>query len=240
MIKKTNKKIIGAFMVGAVALLIAAIIIFGSGALFKQADKYVLFFDGSVKGLSSGAPVIFRGVKIGNVTEISPIYDPKTKKVLIGVVIEVELSRVEGFPERIGYPNYKILVGRGLRAGLEVQNFITGQLMIGFDFYPDEPVKMYEVVKNYPELPTLPVSPVIFDAMNQLPIKEIADNLKQAVAGINNLINSGGSYGLNNMLQEVSEAARSLRFLVEYLEKHPESLLKGKQVPKKGAENERK
>jgi len=240
MIKKANKKIIGAFVVGAVALLIAAILIFGSGALFKQADKYVLFFDGSVKGLSSGAPVIFRGVKIGNVTEISPIYDSKSKKVLIGVVIEVELSRVEGFPERIGYPNYKMLISRGLRAGLEVQNFITGQLMIGFDFYPDEPIKMYEVVEKYPELPTLPVSPAIFDVMNQLPIKDIADNLKQTVAGINNLINSGGSYGLNNMLQEVSEAARSLRFLVEYLEKHPESLLKGKQIPKKGAENERK
>ncbi|MDD4183720.1 MAG: MlaD family protein [Candidatus Omnitrophica bacterium] len=240
MIKKANKKIIGAFVVGAVALLIAAILIFGSGALFKQADKYVLFFDGSVKGLSSGAPVIFRGVKIGNVTDISPIYDSKSKKVLIGVVIEVELSRVEGFPERIGYPNYELFITKGLRAGLEVQNFITGQLMIGFDFYPDEPIKMYGVVEKYPELPTLPVSPAIFDVMNQLPIKDIADNLKQTVTGINNLINSGGSYGLNNMLQEVSEAARSLRFLVEYLEKHPESLLKGKQIPKKGAENEKK
>jgi len=228
MIKKANKKIIGAFVVGAVALLITAILIFGSGAFFKQADKYVLFFDGSVKGLSVGAPVIFRGVKIGNVTEISPIYDTKNRKVLIGVVIEVELSRVEGFPEKLGYPNYKMLIGRGLRAGLEVQNFITGQLMIGFDFYPDEPAKTYDVVKKYPELPTLPVSPAIFDVMNQLPIKDIADNLKQTVAGINNLINSGGSYGLNNMLQEVSEAARSLRFLVEYLEKHPEAILKGK------------
>ncbi|MFA5008520.1 MAG: MlaD family protein [Candidatus Omnitrophota bacterium] len=233
MIKKANKKLIGVFVVGAVALFIAAILVFGSGALFKQADKYFLFFDGSVKGLSTGAPVIFRGVKIGNVTDISPIYDPKSKKVLIGVIIEVELSRVEGFPERIGYPNYKMLISRGLRAGLEVQNFITGQLMIGFDFYSGEPAKMYGVVKSYPELPTLPVSPAIFDVMNQLPIKDIADNLKQTVAGINNLINSSGSRGLNNMLQEVSEAARSLRFLAEYLEKHPEAILKGKQSPEK-------
>lgn len=232
MIKKADKKIIGAFVIGAIALLVTAILIFGSGALFKQADKYILFFDGSVKGLSSGAPVIFRGVKIGNVADISPIYDPRTKKVLIGVVIEIELSRVEGFPERIGYPNYKTLISRGLRAGVEIQNFMTGQLMIAFDFYPDEPPKMYGVAKKYPELPTLLISPAIFDVMNQLPIKEIADNLKQTVTGINNLINSGGSYGLNNMLQEVSEAARSLRFLVEYLEKHPEALLKGKQIPK--------
>lgn len=234
MIKKANKKIIGVFVVGAVALLITAILAFGSGAFFRQSDKYVLFFDGSVKGLSVGAPVIFRGVKIGNVSDISPTYDTKSKKVLIGVVIEVELSRVEGFPEKIGYPNYKTLISRGLRAGLEIQNFITGQLMIAFDFYPDEPAKMYDVVRKYPELPTLPVSPAIFDVMNQLPIKDIADNLKQTVAGINNLINSGGSYGLNNMLQEVSEAARSLRLLVEYFEQHPEAILKGKQMPKKG------
>lgn len=230
---KANKTVIGAFVIGAVALLIIAVVVFGSGAFFKQSDKYVLFFDGSVKGLSVGAPVIFRGVKIGNVSEISPIYDPKEKKVLIAVVIDVELSRVEGYPDKIGYPNYGVLLKKGLRAGLEIQNFITGQLMIAFDFYTDEPAKMYGVVKKYPELPTLPVSPAIFDVMNQLPVKDIADNLKQTVAGINNLINSGGSYGLNNMLQEVSEAARALRFLVEYLEKHPEAILKGKD-PAKG------
>ena len=232
MIKKVNKTAIGIFVVGAVALLIVAIAVFGSGAFFKHADKYVLYFDGSIKGLSVGAPVIFRGVKIGNVSEIDLLYDSKSKKILIAVIIEVELARVAGYPEKIGYPDYEIFVTRGLRGGLRAQNFLTGQLMIAFDFYPDKPVKMYGVDIGYPELPALPISPDIFALMNELPIKEIADNLEQVVIGMNQLINAGGSYGLNNMLQEVSEAARSLRFLAEYLEQHPEALLKGKPVPK--------
>ncbi len=156
--KKANKIKIGLFVVGAVVLLVAAILIFGSGAIFKQSDKYIVFFDGSVKGLAVGAPVNFRGVKIGNVSSIDLAYDQKTKNVLIPVVIDVELSRVKGVPERIGYPDYTQFIQDGLRAKLEVQNFITSQLMLGLDFYPQEPKKLYNIVKKYPELPALPIS----------------------------------------------------------------------------------
>lgn len=232
MIKKANKTAIGAFVIGAVALLIIAILVFGSGALFKQSDKYVLFFDGSVKGLSVGAPVLFRGVKIGNVTDISLIYDSKTQSVLIPVIIDVELSRVKGVSEKPGYPDYKMFIKHGLRAGLEIQNFVTGQLMLAFDFYPDKPEKLYGIIKGYPELPALPISPDIFEVMNEIPIKEISDDLGKTVAGINRLVNSEGIYELYKTLQEVTHAARSIRLLVEYLEQHPEALLKGKPATK--------
>jgi paraquat-inducible protein B len=228
MIKRTNKALIGAFVVGAAVLLVMAIVLFGSGMLFKQSDKYLLFFDGSVKGLSEGAPVIFRGVKIGHVKDISLAYYPENKKVLIPVIIDVELSRVQGVAEKPGYPDYKMLVNQGLRARLEVQNFITSQLMISFDFFPDKPVKTYGLIKSYPELPTLPISPDIFDVMNELPVKEISDNLDETVAGINRLVNSEGISVLDSTLREVTQAARSIRLFVEYLEEHPEALLKGK------------
>ena len=159
MMRKANKTKIGVFVVGAVVLLVIAILVFGSGALFKQTDKYIVFFDGSVKGLAVGAPVIFRGVKIGNVSSIDLAYNEGTKSVLIPVVIDVELSRVKGVPEKFGYPDYLRFVQEGLRAKLEIQNFITGQLMLAFDFYPENPQKIYNIVKNYPELPALPISP---------------------------------------------------------------------------------
>lgn len=230
--RKANKTVIGAFVVGAVALLIIAITVFGSGTLFKQSDKYVLFFDGSVKGLSEGAPVIFRGVKVGNVTDIGLLYNEKEKSVLIPVVIDVELSMVKGVPDKLGYPDYKQLIEEGLRAKLEIQNFITGQLMLGFDFYPDKPVKTYDIVRKYPELPALPISPDIFDVMNEIPVKEIADDLEQTVNGLNRLVNSEGVAELEKTLREVSQAARSTRLLTEYLEQHPEALLKGKTISK--------
>jgi len=232
MSRKANKTVIGAFVVGAVVLLIVGIVVFGSGLLFKVSDKYILFFDGSVKGLSVGAPVIFRGVQIGNITQISLVYEPQDRNVLIPVVIDVELSRVKGAPEKFGYPDYALLVKEGLRAKLEIQNFITGQLMLSLDFYPDKPEKLYGLIRTYPELPTLPISPDIFEAMNELPIKEISDNLAKTVSGLNRIVNSEGVSVLNTALNEVTQAARSLRLLVEYLEEHPEAFLKGKPISK--------
>ncbi|TRZ93768.1 MCE family protein [bacterium] len=232
MIKKANKTAIGLFVVGAVVLLVIAILIFGSGELFKKTDKYVLFFDGSVKGLSVGAPVIFKGVKVGSISDISLVYNPETKDVLIPVIIDAQLALVKGAPEKFGYTDYALLVKQGLRAKLEIQNFITGQLMIAFDFYPDKPAKTYGLIKKYPELPSLPISPDIFDVMDELPIKEISQNLDDTVAGINKIVNSEGFYGLNSAVQEITEAARGIRLLVEYLEQHPEAILKGKQPPK--------
>lgn len=232
MIKKINKTVIGAFVVGGVALLITAVLVFGSGALFRQADKYVLFFNGSVKGLSVGAPVIFRGVKIGNVVSISLVYDEQTQEVLIPVVIDVELSRVMGIPEKPGYPDYAKFIKQGLRAKLEIQNFITGQLMIALDFYQDKPAKFYGIMQSYPELPALPISPDIFQVMDEIPVKEITMNLGQAVAGMNRLLNSEGISELDKTLKEVTNSARSFSLFIEYLEQHPEALLKGKSVSK--------
>jgi paraquat-inducible protein B len=228
--KKANKTKIGAFVVGAVVLLLAAILVFGSGSLFKQSDKYIVYFNGSVKGLSVGAPVIFRGVQIGNVDSIDLVYDQKTKNVLIEVVIDVELARVKGIPEQLGYPDYAQFVQQGLRAKLEIQNFVTVQLMLGLDFYPDDPEKLYHLARDYPELPALPISPDIFEIMNEVPIKDITANLAQVVTGINRLVNSKGIMDLDKTLAEITKFARSFGLLVEYLELHPEALLKGKPI----------
>jgi paraquat-inducible protein B len=222
---------IGVFVTGALALLVIGISVFGSGMLFKRADKYVLFFDGSVKGLAAGAPVVFRGVKIGNVDHINLLYDPKTKDVFILVIIEVELSRVKGVPDRLGYPNYEQLIKRGLRARLDMQSFVTGQLMVSFDFYNDKPAKMLGIMDQYPELPTLPMAPGVLDIMQDIPIKKIADELQGTCAGINKLVNSDGFRGIDDAIMEITQTARSLRLFLEYLEQHPEALLKGKSSP---------
>jgi len=234
--RKANKTIIGAFVIGAVGLLVVAVTVFGSGSLFKKTDKYILFFDGSIKGLSVGAPVIFRGVKIGNISDISLVFDPKIQKVLIPVVIDVELARVKGIPDRIGYPNYNNWIKEGLRGRLEIQNFITGQLMIAFDFYPDKPAKLHGINNEYPELPALPISPDIFEVMDEIPVKEIASNLEQTVAGLNRIVNSEGVSELDKTLHEATEAARSMRLFIEYLEQHPEALIKGKPANKNKGE----
>jgi paraquat-inducible protein B len=230
--KEANKTIIGAFVVGAVVLLIFGIAIFGSGVIFGKSDKYVLYFDRSVKGLSAGSPVIFMGVKIGNVSEIDLVYDPVLQDELIEVIIDVSLSRVKGVPEKIGYPDYKNFIKHGLRAKLDTQSFVTGQLMISFGFYPDKPAKMHNVKEKYPELPTLPTPPDIFEVMDQVPIKEISDNLSQIVATFNKLMSSQTFAELDIAIKELTATARAMRLLAEYLEAHPEAFLKGKPANK--------
>lgn len=226
--KKANKTIIGGFVIVAAALLVVAIIVFGSGSLFSKSDKYTLFFDHSVKGLSVGASVIFRGVKIGNITDIDLVYDPQSDNELIQTTIDVELSRVRGIPEKLGYPDYESYIAQGLRAKLDMQSFVTGQLMVSFEFYPDKPAKLYNIKSRYPQLPTLPASPDIFEAMDDIPLKEIATNLNQVVATVNKLMSQQTFAEIDRSLREMTAAARSARLMFEYLEEHPEAFLKGK------------
>ena len=77
MSKQANKTLIGGFVVGAIVLVTAGILIFGSGNFFSERPVFVMFFEGSVSGLNVGAPVTFRGVKIGTVKEISLFFDRK-------------------------------------------------------------------------------------------------------------------------------------------------------------------
>ena len=89
MAKQANKTLIGIFVVIAVLLAVAAVAIFGSGQFFQRTDRYVLFFPGSVKGLRVGAPVVFRGVQIGQVYDIKVRFDPEELSFEIPVIIDL-------------------------------------------------------------------------------------------------------------------------------------------------------
>ncbi len=236
MSKRVNKTVIGLFVVVSLVLLIVGIVVLGSGQLFKRTNKFVLYFDGSVKGLAIGAPVMFRGVGIGIVKDINLIYDSNAGTIMLPVIVEIEQGRIKGTPSFGESGGDKKMIELGLRAKLEVQSFLTGQLMISFDFYPDKPAALRGILKEYPELPTLPISPDIFELMNEIPIKEIAKNLEATTKGISGLVNSGdlqGSlYELHSTVQETKRAMLSFRLLTEYLELHPEAILKGKSVLK--------
>jgi paraquat-inducible protein B len=227
MSQKANKTMIGVFAVGALILLLIGIVVFGSGMLFKKTNEFVLYFDGSVKGLSKGAPVMFRGVSIGTVKDISLIYDSNAGKIMLPVIIEIEQGRIKGTPSFGGTGAADKLIELGLRAKLEVRSFLTGELMIAFDLYPDKPANLRNIQKVYPELPTLSTSPDIFALMDQLPIKEIAKNIETTTRGIDRLVNSSD---LQNMFTEVKQAMLSFRLLTEYLEQYPEAILKGKSI----------
>lgn len=203
MSKQANITMIGAFVVGAVALVVAGVLVFGSGKFLKEKHPFVLYFQGSVQGLDVGASVDFRGVKIGTVTDILLRSDPATLNVEIPVFIEIEgdrfrrIGRVEREPEE----TMKLLIEKGLRAKLQMQSLVTGKLMIELDFYPDKPAKLYGLDPNYLEIPTVSSDlEELAQRIKKAPIEEILEKLHSAVAGIEKVVNS----------PEILEAVRSL------------------------------
>ena len=98
MSKPANKTVIGIFVVVALALVVVAVLVLGSGKFFKHNPKVVMYFKGSVKGLSVGSPVSLRGVKVGSVTEIKMLFDPKDLSVIIPVYAELQQGSLEAVP----------------------------------------------------------------------------------------------------------------------------------------------
>jgi paraquat-inducible protein B len=217
MSKQASKRLIGAFVLGAVFLVVASIVIFGSGTLFTRAHKNVLFFAGSVKGLQIGAPVVFRGVQVGHVTNIVVEFNEKELKPFVPVYIEVDERRIVPLGEKQSYDQQflQALINKGLKAQLQLQSFVTGQLMVNLDFYPNTPVKLVGLEKRYPEIPTIPSSlEQLTRKLEELPLDEIASRLNETLAGINRLVNSRdlqASIGsLNQLLKNTDALVKNL------------------------------
>ena len=311
MSKQASKALIGAFVIGAIALIVMAITIFGSGRFFSARGKYVLYFGGSVKGLNVGAPVTFRGVKVGQVTDINLCLNPKDYSLRIEVFIEIDPKRlsvsstetvvtvITAKAEREKLMK-ELIEKRGLRAQLQLQSLVTGMLEIELDFHPGTPINLVGTDPTQIEIPTVQsdmekLQATVSNAIAKLenfPIEEFNKRLIEISTGLSRFINSpqleetvrslndtlqslkGLVRNLNNqvnplstniqesakaargaleqaqktlenaqritsensalryeilqMMEEVSSAARSLRALTDYLEQHPEAVIRGK------------
>jgi paraquat-inducible protein B len=192
--RQASKMLIGSFVVGAVVLAVAGVLMFGGGQFMKNMERYVLFFQGSVKGLNQGASVLFRGVKIGSVKSISLEADTTDMVMYIPVIIEVEVNRIHvirGNREENTSTSLPMLFEKGLRAQLTMSSLLTGQLLIELEFHPDAPLKFVGLEKKYPEIPTLPSTfEMIFDKFKDLDFDNIVGKLLSAVDALEKVIAS--------------------------------------------------
>ncbi len=202
MAKKANPAVIGGFVVGAAALLVVGVLVFGSGKLWKATRPWVSYFPGSVKGLQVGAPVTFRGVKIGQVTSIKAVLNVRDEPLTIltpvyweydtDMVETVGISRAElNKMAAAGRPVDQLLIKRGLRAQLQLQSFVTGQKFIQIDFHPDTPIRLVGVDTDVPEYPTIPSSLAhLTKSLEELPLREIGDAALNLLHHADQLVNS--------------------------------------------------
>jgi paraquat-inducible protein B len=263
---------------------------------YTEKVHYILHFEGSIRGLTVGAPVEFRGIKIGQVVDIKSEFDLEKASPRITVLIETEPQRWEvvgtaraGMEEDAKDAIGK-LVSKGLRAQLKTGSLLTGQLYVDLDFHPDAPKAEIKHKGKFPEVPTIPAPLQIITArvnsllskIETVPIekigKDLGDTLKnvknltdsaellQAVKALNEtlqhtrqlvqnldsnvapaisstleqaqktLVSVEGTLGkdspmqheIRRALKELGDAARSIRVLADYLERHPDALIYGK------------
>lgn len=193
---------VGAFVTGAVTLLVAAILLLGGGELFRPKLEFVIHFDSSLNGLNVGAPVKMQGVQIGTVKDIALQFDPRRGQVLKPVLIEVDPTRIidpAGRPLAIDGSRRQIgeLVERwindGLRARLELQSLLTGLLYIELNFFPNRPIQLLgSAGYGAPEIPSLPSSvdeirtavEELVQEIRKLPLGEIVRDVASSVEEI--------------------------------------------------------
>ncbi|AGA90163.1 qaraquat-inducible protein B [Thioflavicoccus mobilis 8321] len=228
--------------------------------------SFYMVFNGSVRGLSVGAPVLLRGIEIGEVTDIDLVFNPEGPAFEIPVRVEIDVNKIGlGADMQVAVNRHERLldelVAKGLRGQLKQGSLITGQLFVELDIHPGAPPA---TLGQYDELPLLPTVEgglealtakvdKVLTALAAIPFDEIGDNLNGTLAGTRAIVESPElsdairqasatlssadatiapdsplNVELNRTLRAISTAARSVQVLADYLERHPEALLKGK------------
>jgi len=234
----------------------------------RNPQTYQLIFKDSVRGLSPGAPVEFRGIPIGEVADVRAQIDLKTFEFLVPVTIHLDPTRLgvrlvdmrSGMDlEAMRRKMIDSLVSHGVRAQLRTGNLLTGAAYVSLDFFPGAPPATVDWSQKPVQLPTQPgqfeateaTVENIIKKLDKVPFQEIGEDLHKAIAQLDKTLvtaqgtlssaqstldntsnltgpNSPQVQRLDNTLGEVSRAARSLRVLADYLERHPEALVRGK------------
>ena len=213
MAKQWNKTVIGVFVMSAIVLLIVSVVLLGGGRFFGERQRFVLFFQGSIRGLVAGAPVVLQGVQVGSVDRIFLQEDPSTQALRIPVIISLVPDQIDTGGVTIGNLEESIqnMIARGLKGQLTIQSLVTGQLIIELDFFPDLPTRLVGSDLPYPEIPTIPSSlEQIARTLEKIPVQQLFEKLIDAVAGIERTINSPETKKALQALQQTAHGAERL------------------------------
>jgi paraquat-inducible protein B len=213
--------IVGGFILSGLVLGIGAILLFGSTHLFNPVVPAVVYFQGSVANLDVGAPVTFRGVKVGTVTGVSISLDMSDLTARIPVYLELDPSLiflVKGASEETE-TGFERLLKAGLRAQLSMQSLITGKLRVDLDIQPGLQAAAGGD-RNRPEIPSIPSQiQTIESEIANLPLKEMVENARLALASIQRVADELPRQiaPLTDSLKQTSDAAQTTLWSIDQL-----------------------
>lgn len=253
--KEPNTKKIGLFMVVGITIFLVIIGMYIKKRFFYDQNIVVMYFDESIKGLNVGSSVVFKGVEIGKVTKIELIANSSDMSFSIPVyatmIASQKLISKENYQSKQAILD--ALIKKGLRARLTSQSYLTGQLLIELEMLPGTPINLKSTNGHIFEIPTV-LSPMgeISKGIQNLPIRESVEKFNQffdvlnaqmpvilpevstAFRNVNKVVtdNSAASAdsirNFNKAMIDLGKAAKSFRNFSDYLERHPEAILKGK------------
>lgn len=201
-----------------------------------RGQPFLVYFESSVRGLRPGSRVEFRGMPVGRVTSVGLHFDPRTTEVRVPVVIEVQLQRF-GLVQGEGASTLDLdavaeLVSRGLRARLESSNLLTGELVVGLDFFANAPPARLDLSGDLPVLPTVPPELEALTASLQgalehfaaLPLDAVVQELQGAITDLRGLLRDPR---LGGALTAIERATAVLARTAERLESELGPLVAG-------------
>lgn len=182
MSKKANPTMIGAFTIAAIAIAVVAILVLGSGKFMQERVPFVMYFDSSLSGLDVGAPVEFKGVKVGSVTDISLILNSDDGTVSTPVYAEMQPQRLSFTGvDRAEGEMAKLLIERGMRAQLQSSSLLTGKLKVSFVERPDTEYNLFGD-GSVAEIPTIKTTTEELTQMfSDLPIRKTLERIADLV-----------------------------------------------------------
>jgi paraquat-inducible protein B len=223
MSKKSNPTIIGAFVVGAIILLATAVALFGGSEYFAKHEYYVAYFEEDTKGLRVGSNVLLNGVRIGYVSEIALLMDETTFATITRATLEIlpdlfyvtDTGRIVGTGSQDIVGHDRLVHEAGLRAQVDTQSIVTGQLVVSLSLNPGTDAVMRGVDPPHPEIPTMPSDSEAFIAKVQkvarnigenMDIEEISMRINGILKGLDELTNSedlrGSLDGINRIIND--------------------------------------
>lgn len=207
-----NALLVGLFVSAAAALIVAGVLTVGGVSWFSGRIPALVYFQGSVRGLYVGAPVTFRGVKVGEVQSIGIEIDPKTLAARIPVSLSLSPGAVRwGGAQATSAGDVPDLVRRGLRARLALQSVVTGQMAIDLDFKPATPLAFVNPHAPAPEIPAVKDRlDALIEQVSDLPVRDLVQDVRQTLHTLDQTLDATRSAMLRSQ-QELGATGAAAR-----------------------------
>lgn len=216
--------LVGLFIFSGLLLFIASLLVLTRDSLFSRPTEYAVYFTGALDGLSVGADVTYRGVKIGSVQDVHLTYDERSKDVVMPVIIRITNEQATHASKAALTRLMDELIERGLRAQLQTPSLLTGKAIVALDFFTGQDGYVYS--PNIIGLPVIPSVPTkidevedmlrhMVDSFKEIPLKDTIASANQSLISLDKLLNSPdlqqGLENFNTTLKNFAEISTQLQ-----------------------------